>query len=101
MRRTRHVHTTSCALPPTPVRRPLQVVLPMLYNDVVGAQGERAWMTSEQFYAGLALAQAMPGPLFNFSAYLGEQLEVTLGCVGSMTGVPGLRILQCTSLCRS
>lgn len=26
-----------------------------------------------QFYAGLALAQAMPGPLFNFAAYLGER----------------------------
>jgi hypothetical protein len=31
-----------------------------------------SWMNSNQFYAGLALAQAMPGPLFNFAAYLGE-----------------------------
>ncbi len=61
----------------------LQVVLPMLYNDVVTvsctptngtevcAETSASWMTSNQFYAGLALAQAMPGPLFNFAAYLG------------------------------
>lgn len=30
-----------------------------------------SWVTTEQFYAGLGVVQAMPGPLFNFSAYLG------------------------------
>lgn len=30
-----------------------------------------SWMSGNEFYAGLALAQAMPGPLFNFAAYLG------------------------------
>eukprot|EP00850_Spirogloea_muscicola_P003519 SM000014S00307 [mRNA] locus=s14:589717:593625:+ [translate_table: standard] len=29
------------------------------------------WVTEEQFLTGLAIAQAMPGPLFNFAAYLG------------------------------
>ena len=34
---------------------------------------ERAdtWVTADEFKAGLALIQAMPGPMFNFSAYLG------------------------------
>ena len=31
-----------------------------------------SWVTKDEFYAGLAAAQAMPGPLFNFAAYLGE-----------------------------
>lgn len=37
------------------------------------------WVTSKQFYAGLALAQAMPGPLFNFSAYLGSVMAYRAG----------------------
>mmetsp|Transcript_95603 Transcript_95603/g.247201 ORF Transcript_95603/g.247201 Transcript_95603/m.247201 type:complete len:476 (-) Transcript_95603:190-1617(-) len=44
-----------------------QVVLPLLENEVVPT----GWIESPTFYAGLALAQAMPGPLFNFAAFLG------------------------------
>eukprot|EP00164_Ancoracysta_twista_P010228 GFYU01015375.1.p1 GENE.GFYU01015375.1~~GFYU01015375.1.p1 ORF type:complete len:447 (+),score=112.68 GFYU01015375.1:162-1502(+) len=44
-----------------------QVVLPMLMSEVV----EPGWITSEQFFTGLALIQALPGPVFNFSAYIG------------------------------
>ena len=43
-----------------------QVVLPMLQDEVVPD-----WMTENQFLQGLGLAQSMPGPLFNFSSYLG------------------------------
>ena len=43
-----------------------QVVLPMLQAEVVPQ-----WMTKDNFFQGLGLAQSMPGPLFNFSAYLG------------------------------
>ena len=32
-----------------------------------------SWVTKDEFYAGLAAAQAMPGPLFNFAAYLGPR----------------------------
>lgn len=32
-----------------------------------------------QFYTGLALAQAMPGPLFNFAAYLGAVIAQNAG----------------------
>ncbi len=38
-----------------------------------------SWMTTGQFYAGLALAQAMPGPLFNFAAYLGAVIAQNAG----------------------
>ena len=43
------------------------VVLPLLQTEVVGP----GWVTNEQFVAGYGAAQAIPGPLFTFSAYLG------------------------------
>src|SRR4030095_4513558 len=43
------------------------VVLPLLQAEVVGP----GWVTHEQFVAGYGAAQAVPGPLFTFSAYLG------------------------------
>jgi len=44
-----------------------QVVLPLLENEMVPT----GWVDKSTFFAGLALAQAMPGPLFNFAAFLG------------------------------
>jgi chromate transporter len=43
------------------------VVLPLLQAEVV----EPGWVTNQQFVAGYGAAQAVPGPLFTFSAYLG------------------------------
>ncbi len=43
------------------------VVLPLLQTEVVGP----GWVTNEQFVAGYGATQAVPGPLFTFSAYLG------------------------------
>jgi chromate transporter len=43
------------------------VVLPLLQTEVVGP----GWVSNEQFIAGYGAAQAVPGPLFTFSAYLG------------------------------
>ena len=43
------------------------VVLPLLQAEVVGP----GWVTNEQFVAGYGAAQAVPGPLFTFAAYLG------------------------------
>jgi chromate transporter len=43
------------------------VVLPLLQTEVVGP----GWVSNEQFVAGYGAAQAVPGPLFTFSAYLG------------------------------
>lgn len=43
------------------------VVLPLLQSEVVGPR----WITNEQFVAGYGATQAVPGPLFTFSAYLG------------------------------
>jgi chromate transporter len=43
------------------------VVLPLLQAEVIPP----GWVTNEQFLAGYGAAQAVPGPLFTFSAYLG------------------------------
>ena len=43
------------------------VVLPLLQSEVVPT----GWVTNDAFLAGYGAAQAVPGPLFTFSAYLG------------------------------
>lgn len=43
------------------------VVLPLLQAEVVPS----GWVSNEDFLAGYGAAQAVPGPLFTFSAYLG------------------------------
>ena len=43
------------------------VVLPLLQSAVVGP----GWVGQAQFLAGYGAAQAIPGPLFSFAAYLG------------------------------
>jgi chromate transporter len=43
------------------------VVLPLLQAEVVPP----GWVSNEQFLAGYGAAQAVPGPLFTFAAYLG------------------------------
>jgi chromate transporter len=43
------------------------VILPLLQAEVVGP----GWVTDEAFVAGYGAAQAVPGPLFTFAAYLG------------------------------
>ena len=47
------------------------VVLPLLDQALV----EPGWVSEQEFLAGYGLAQAMPGPLFSFSAYLGALEE--------------------------
>lgn len=43
------------------------VVLPMLQAEIVAP----GWVSPDQFLAGYGAAQAVPGPLFTFAAYLG------------------------------
>jgi chromate transporter len=43
------------------------VVLPLLQTEVVPP----GWVSGEEFLAGYGAAQAVPGPLFTFAAYLG------------------------------
>jgi chromate transporter len=48
------------------------VVLPLLEAEVVSS----GWVSTGDFLAGYGAAQAMPGPLFTFSAYLGTVMMV-------------------------
>jgi chromate transporter len=43
------------------------VVLPLLHDALVPGH----WISEDDFLAGYGFAQAMPGPLFTFAAYLG------------------------------
>jgi chromate transporter len=47
------------------------VVLPLLQAEVVPP----GWVSNEQFVAGYGAAQAVPGPLFTFAAYLGAVMQ--------------------------
>jgi chromate transporter len=58
------------------------VVLPLLHATVV----EPGWVIDGQFLAGYGAAQAVPGPLFSFAAYLGAVAGP------APNGVPGATI---------
>lgn len=47
------------------------VVLPLLQAEVV----PRGWVNNDIFLAGYGAAQALPGPLFTFSAFLGAAMN--------------------------
>ena len=51
------------------------VVLPLLQAEVVPA----GWVSGDRFIAGYGAAQAVPGPLFTFSAYLGTVMAGPTG----------------------
>jgi chromate transporter len=47
------------------------VVLPLLQQEVVPV----GWISNQQFLAGYGATQAVPGPLFTFSAFLGAVMQ--------------------------
>jgi chromate transporter len=55
------------------------VVLPLLQEAVVSP----GWVSQDSFLAGYGAAQAIPGPLFTFAAYLGAIMH------GAPNNVPG------------
>ncbi len=56
----------------------------MLQSEVVPE-----WMNNDNFFRGLALAQSMPGPLFNFSSYLGAVYKGVPGALIAYVGLFG------------
>lgn len=54
------------------------VVLPLLQEAVV----PRGWISNDAFLAGYGAAQAVPGPLFTFAAYLGAAMQPAPSGVG-------------------
>ncbi len=71
------------------------VVLPLLQAETVAP----GWIGADDFLAGYGAAQAVPGPLFTFAAYLGAMLEPApngiAGAVLALTGIflPGFLLL--------
>lgn len=58
-----------------------QVLVPLMYTEFVEV---KHYLTSSEFLSGYALQQALPGPTFSFTSFLGG---ITLGNKGY--GVPG------------
>jgi chromate transporter len=67
------------------------VVLPLLHETVVAP----GWVSDNAFLAGYGAAQAMPGPLFTFSAYLGAVIGGVPGAALALVAIftPGILIL--------
>ncbi|ASN05974.1 chromate efflux transporter [Virgibacillus necropolis] len=59
------------------------VVLPMIEREIV----PHGLMTADQFLAGYGMAQAVPGPLFTFSSYLGTMMEGIPGAIVATIGI--------------
>jgi chromate transporter len=60
------------------------VVLPLLEHSVV----DPGWIDNGTFLAGYGAAQAVPGPLFTFAAFLGERLHYGPGGIsGAIVGL--------------
>jgi chromate transporter len=72
------------------------VVLPLLHAALV----DPGWVSDSAFLAGYGAAQAVPGPLFTFAAYLGAVANISPGgVVGAALGLvaifaPGLLLLM-------
>ncbi|WP_445000697.1 chromate efflux transporter [Halomonas mongoliensis] len=71
------------------------VVLPLLEAEVV----QSGWVSPDDFLAGYGAAQAVPGPLFTFAAYLGSVMEplggglVVAALALAMIFLPGMLLL--------
>lgn len=69
------------------------VVLPLLEARVVG----QGWTTPDVFLTGYGAAQAVPGPLFSFAAYLGAVVasQPLIGAALALVGIflPGFLLL--------
>jgi chromate transporter len=62
------------------------VVLPLLRQAFVAP----GWVSDEAFLAGYGAAQAVPGPLFTFAAYLGAVAEPTRRLAGAALALIGI-----------
>jgi chromate transporter len=63
------------------------VVLPLLRSAFVAP----GWVSDDTFLAGYGAAQAIPGPLFAFAAYLGAVAQTSLnGAAGAALGLIGI-----------
>ncbi len=60
-----------------------QVLVPLLFTEFVEF---KKYLTSEEFISGYAFVQAIPGPVFSFSSYVGALSLRDLGIGGQILG---------------
>ncbi|VAW25823.1 Chromate transport protein ChrA [hydrothermal vent metagenome] len=60
-----------------------QVLIPLLYTEFVTLKD---YLTSPEFLSGYGLAQAVPGPVFSFSSYIGALSSREMGIGGMIAG---------------
>jgi len=67
------------------------VVLPLLEASMVAP----GWLDADAFLAGYGAAQAVPGPMFTLSVYLGAQVGGPAGALVALVGIflPGFLLL--------
>ena len=62
-----------------------QVLTPLLYTEFV-QYAPKHYLSSEEFLSGYGLVQALPGPVFSFSAYIGSLSMREYGIGGQLLG---------------
>ena len=60
-----------------------QVLIPLLYTEFVEF---KHYLSSQEFLSGYAIVQAIPGPVFSFSAYIGSLSMRDYGLGGEILG---------------
>lgn len=60
-----------------------QVLVPLLYTEFVEF---KEYLTSQEFISGYGFVQAIPGPVFSFSGYVGAVSAKELGIGGQLLG---------------
>ena len=60
-----------------------QILIPLLYTEFVEF---KSYLTSEEFLSGFGIVQALPGPVFSFSAYIGSLAMRDQGILGAVLG---------------
>ncbi|MEN8247734.1 MAG: chromate efflux transporter [Bacteroidota bacterium] len=60
-----------------------QVLIPLLYAEFVEV---KHYLSSSEFLSGYGFAQAVPGPVFSFSAYVGSLSMREYGVLGKIAG---------------
>jgi len=72
-----------------------QVLVPLMFTEFVQM---KHYLTSQEFLSGFALQQAIPGPTFSFTSYLGTLSMKTFGygiygqIIGGIVGVLGINL---------
>ena len=60
-----------------------QVLIPILYNEFVEF---KHYLTEQEFLAGMALTQVVPGPVFSIATFVGSVSLQTHGWLGQIVG---------------